>query len=90
MLKPRGISHTYVGLFRRSHTRPAIMPNSRKSISRDYRDFRFRLRHDHFLRRRLRRAKQEATIALARELGFILTIDDLQGPKKRERKAASP
>jgi hypothetical protein len=66
------------------------MPNSRKSISRDYRDFRFRLRHDHFLRRRLRRAKQEATIELARELGFILTIDELQNKKKRKNKAATP
>ena len=48
--------------------------------------FRFRLRHDHILSQRLRRAKQEATLALARELGFELSIEDLQGQRQRSRK----
>jgi hypothetical protein len=46
--------------------------------------FRFRLRHDYLLRQRLRRAKQEATLALARELGFELTLADL-GKAKRSK-----
>ena len=45
--------------------------------------FRFRLRHDHLLRQRLRRAKQEATLALARELGFELSLEDLQARGRR-------
>jgi len=47
--------------------------------------FRFRLRHDHLLRQRLRRAKQEATLALARELGFELSLEDLQGRGRRTK-----
>ena len=52
--------------------------------------FRFRLRHDHLLRQRLRRAKQEATLALARELGFEITLEDLcrktsKAPKQSRR-----
>jgi predicted ribosomally synthesized peptide with nif11-like leader len=50
----------------------------------DLKAFRFRLRHDHLLRQRLRRAKQEATLALARELGFELTHDDLQRGNARK------
>lgn len=46
--------------------------------SRDLRAFRFRLRHDHLLRQRLRRAKQEATVALAQELGYAISVNDLQ------------
>lgn len=45
--------------------------------------FRFRLRHDHLLRQRLRRAKQEATLALAQELGFELSLEDLQNRRKK-------
>jgi predicted ribosomally synthesized peptide with nif11-like leader len=44
----------------------------------ELRAFRYRLRHDHLLRQRLRFLKQEATVALARELGFEITIDDLR------------
>lgn len=62
------------------------MPTPSSTPSPDYRDFHFRLRHDHLLRRRLRRAKKEATLALALELGFVLTIDDLKGMKKVNRR----
>lgn len=51
--------------------------------SRDLRAFRFRLRHDHLLRQRLRRAKQEATVALAQELGYAIRVDDLQRKPQR-------
>ena len=51
--------------------------------SRELRAFRFRLRHDQLLRQRLRHAKQEATVALARELGFAISVDDLQTRKGR-------
>lgn len=68
------------------------MAKANTQPSRDYRDFRFRLRHDLLLRRRLRRAKQEATISLARELGFNLTFEDLQGNKrdKHTKPASQP
>ena len=54
------------------------MPAAPGSDRSELQAFRFRLRHDHLLSQRLRRAKQEATLALARELGFELSIEDLQ------------
>jgi len=60
------------------------MAQSEDTSSRDYQDFRFRLRNDHLLRQRLRLAKQEAVIALAKELGFNLTLHDLRGLKKKK------
>ena len=54
------------------------MPSSPGSDRSELKDFRFRLRHDQLLRKRLRHAKQEATVALARELGFEITVDDLR------------
>lgn len=62
------------------------MPNPDGRRSRDYQDFRFRLRHDHLLRQRLRRAKQEVVIAIARDLGFNLTLDDLQARKRTAKR----
>jgi len=62
------------------------MQKPSKSRSKNYQDFRFRLRHDILLRQRLRRAKQEATINIARELGFDLSLEDLQKkPKNRSK-----
>lgn len=57
----------------------AASPDSRQEL----RAFRFRLRHDQLLRQRLRRAKQQATLALAQELGFALTLEDLQGRRAK-------
>lgn len=62
------------------------MSKPEQTHSRDYLDFRFRLRHDQLLRHQLRRAKQEAVIAMARELGFKLSIDDLQNQKQKSKK----
>ena len=46
--------------------------------SPDYRDFRFRLRHDRLLRLRLRHARYRAAVELARELGYSITVEDLR------------
>ena len=54
-----------------------------KTISRDYRDFRFRLRHDLILRQRLKRVRQQAIVDLARDMGFEITLDDLNRSKKK-------
>ena len=59
------------------------MASSSGSDRRELQAFRFRLRHDHLLRQQLRRAKQEATLALAQELGFELSLDDLQNRRKK-------
>ena len=59
------------------------MASSSGSDPSELQAFRFRLRHDHLLRQRLRRAKQEATLALAQELGFELSLEDLQGRRKK-------
>jgi hypothetical protein len=59
------------------------MASSSGSDRSELQAFRFRLRHDHLLRQRLRRAKQEATFALARELGFEITLDDLRSPRSK-------
>ena len=53
--------------------------------SPDYRDFRFRLRHDRLLRLRLRHARYRAAVELARELGYSITVEDL-----RDGQASSP
>ena len=45
----------------------------------DLRAFRFRLRHDRLLRLRLRHARHQVTVELAKELGFSITIADLCG-----------
>ena len=59
------------------------MASSSGSDRSELQAFRFRLRHDHILRQRLRRAKQEATMALAHELGFELSLEDLLGRGRR-------
>jgi predicted ribosomally synthesized peptide with nif11-like leader len=59
------------------------MASSPGSDHSELKAFRFRLRHDQLLRQRLRHAKQEATLALARELGFELSIEDLQRKGQR-------
>ena len=59
------------------------MASSSGSDRSELQAFRFRLRHDHILRQRLRRAKQEATLALAHELGFELSLEDLLGRWRR-------
>jgi hypothetical protein len=59
------------------------MPPAPGSDRSELQAFRFRLRHDHILRQRLRQAKQKATLALALELGFELSIEDLQRKGQR-------
>ena len=49
--------------------------------SSDLLAFRFRLRHDHLLRLRLRRARHQATVELANELGFSITLAELSGKR---------
>ena len=60
----------------------SFMPKTDEKSSRDYRDFRFRLRHDHLLRHRLSGENRANVIAIARELGFNLTLDDLTDHKQ--------
>jgi predicted ribosomally synthesized peptide with nif11-like leader len=67
---------------------PKPVQSEAGAVSRELRAFRFRLRHDQLLRQRLRHAKQEATVALARELGFAISVDDLQ--RKTRRKDSEP
>ena len=59
------------------------MPDSSKR-RKEYKDFRFRRRYDHFLRYRLSGAKPEQIIEAARELGFKINAKDLA--KKRAEK----
>ena len=59
------------------------MPDSSKR-RKEYKDFRFRRRYDHFLRHRLSGAKPEQIIEAARELGFKINAKDLA--KKRADK----
>lgn len=63
------------------------MAQPENTRSRDYQDFRFRLRNDHLLRQRLRLAKQEVVITIAKELGFNLTLDDLRGQKRKGKES---
>ena len=56
----------------------------------EYKDFRFRRRHDHFLRFRLLGAKPEKIIETAKELGFNLSIKDLTKKRGRKIKTAQP
>ena len=60
------------------------MPDSSK-LSQEFKEFRFRRRYDHFLRFRLRNAKSNEIIKVARELGFKINAKDLE--KVRARKA---
>ena len=60
------------------------MPDSSKR-SQEFKDFRFRRRYDHLLQFRLRNAKPNEIIKVARELGFKINAKDLE--KMRARKA---
>ena len=53
------------------------MPNQTKN-QRDYKDFCFRRRHDHFLRYRLLEADKIETYEAATELGFKLNMTDIE------------
>jgi len=53
------------------------MPNQSKS-QRDYKDFFFRRRYDHFLRYRLLQANEIETYEAAKELGFQLKMADVE------------
>jgi hypothetical protein len=44
----------------------------------EYRAFRFRVRHDVFLRLRLKQASPAETLAIAHNLGFLITSQDLE------------
>ena len=57
------------------------MPESARR-SREYKAFRFRRRHDHFLRYRLSGAKPDEIINTARDLGFKLNLKDLYRRKR--------
>jgi hypothetical protein len=52
----------------------------------DARAFRFRLRHDHILRRRLRQAKLKAIQDLAAEIGYCFEIEDFKLTKRKRRR----
>ena len=56
--------------------------------SQEYKDFRFRRRHDHFLRFRLLGAKPEKIIETAKELGFNLSMKDLTKKNGKKTKPA--
>ena len=49
--------------------------------SSDLLAFRFRLRHDRLLRLRLRHARHQVTVELAKELGFSITLAELNGKR---------
>lgn len=57
------------------------MPESSRR-SREYKAFRFRRRHDHFLRYRLSGAKPDEIINTARDLGYKLNLKDLYRRKR--------
>lgn len=57
------------------------------SRRREFKAFRFRRRHDHFLRYKLSGAKPNEIIDTARELGFNLNLDDFH--RKKPSKASS-
>ena len=54
----------------------------------EYKDFRFRRRHDHFLRFRRLGAKPQEIIETAKELGFNLSIKDLTKKSGKKLKPA--
>ena len=54
---------------------------------KEYKDFRFRRRHDHFLRFKLSGATLEEVTDTAKELGFNLNIKDLA--RKRTKNISS-
>ena len=56
--------------------------------SQEYKDFRFRRRHDHFLRFTLLGAKPEKIIETAKELGFNLSMKDLTKKSGKKIKPA--
>ena len=62
------------------------MPDQTKR-SKEYKEFRFRRRHDHFLRFNLSGATPQEVADTAKELGFNLNIKDLA--RKRKKKVSS-
>ena len=56
--------------------------NPARRSKRDYRDFEFRRRHDHFLNYRIQGEKQDKIIEIAAELGFNLETKDFKEQKK--------
>ena len=50
---------------------------------KEYKEFRFRRRHDHFLRYKLSGARLEEVADTAKELGFNLNIKDLARKKTK-------
>ena len=51
----------------------------------EYKDFRFRRRHDHFLRFKLLGAKPEEIINIAKELGFKLNAKDFTRSRNKNK-----
>ena len=60
----------------------SVMQSPKKRKGREYKDFVFRRRHDHFLRIKLLGATQDEVIGIAKELGFNI---DIKGLKRRKR-----
>ena len=56
--------------------------------SREYKDFSFRRRYDHFLRFRLKAAQPAEIIQVAKELGFNLNAEEFRKIKSKELSSA--
>lgn len=62
------------------------MQSPKKRKGREYKDFAFRRRYDHFLRIKLLGATQDEVIGIAKELGFNIDIKDLERQKRQVQK----
>ena len=65
------------------------MQNFTRKSRRDFRDFKFRRRHDHFLHYKLLGTKKDEIIVIAAELGFNIDIKDLQDKKRHKNRVSS-
>ena len=63
------------------------MKHSSKASSQVYKRFKFRRRHDQFLKFRLKDATHEEIIEIAKELGFNLNDQDIPKETKKRRKS---
>lgn len=56
-----------------------------RQVERDVQAFRFRVRHDHILRKRIRDAKLKAVQEVAKSLGYDFSPEDFQSGKKNSK-----
>jgi len=56
-----------------------------QQAERDVQAFRFRVRHDHILRQRLRAAKLKAVQEVAQSLGYEFSPEDFLSGKKKSK-----